>query len=151
MKRMRSRGRGCNKSATYLPTLSGRRPSQCKEASHGLNCILCTYNLSGGKEKIKQRRKAEPLAKPEALQTALAGFKRRMRKVVRHNAREEDEKFFQTSYARENRLKKMAVQNKHAAITGLPNLPEAMAKEVRSSESDCDIERHVSEKAPSCP
>ena len=92
--------------------------------------LYIVYNLSGGKEKIKQRRKAEPLAKPEALQTALADFKRRMRKVVRRNVKEEDEKFFQTSYARVNSLKKLAVQNKHAAITGLPNLPEAMAKEV---------------------
>ena len=64
------------------------------------------------------------------MQTALADFKRRMRKVIKHNVREEDEKYFLTSYARVNRLKEMAVLNKHAAITGLPKLSEAMAKEV---------------------
>ena len=72
--------------------------------------LYIVYILSGGKERIMQRRKAEPLAKPEAFQTALADFKRRMRKVVKHNVKEEDEYLFQTSYARANRLEAMAVQ-----------------------------------------
>ena len=79
---------------------------------------------------MTQTSKMAPLAKPEALQTALASFKRRMRKVAKHNVREEDVFFVRTSYARVNRLKAMAVQNNHAAITGIPNISEDMAKDV---------------------
>ena len=59
---------------------------------------------------------------------SLAKFKARVRKVAKHCTIEEDERYTNVSYARENRLQGLAISNKHAGIIGTPIVEQEDAK-----------------------
>ena len=56
----------------------------------------------------------------ETLQTAISNFKRRVKQITKHCVEEEDERYTNVSYARENRLQGLAITNKHTAMIGTP-------------------------------
>ena len=86
--------------------------------------------MHGGCEQIRERQKTQPHEKAETLQTAIAGFKKRVRKITKQCTREEDELYTNVSYARINRLQGLAITNKHAAIVGTPIIDEKDARTI---------------------
>ena len=64
------------------------------------------------------------MRKPQMMQMQLAAFKKAVRKVKKHSVRESEEWQFDTSYVPRNRLKQAAVENKQAAVKGLPCIDE---------------------------
>ena len=90
--------------------------------------LYVLYALHGGCRDYLVRMKEKPLSKVESLQSALANFKRRIRRVMTSCTDEDDEWQMRTCYAVSNRLDKIAITNKHTAIQGLPILEEEDAK-----------------------
>ena len=82
------------------------------------------FAIHGGCEQIREKQKTQPHLKAETLQTAIAGFKRRVRKITKQCTKEEDEVYTSVSYARTNRLQDLAITNKHAAVKGTPIIEE---------------------------
>ena len=97
-------------------------------ASSLLSAILLRCAIHGGCHHIRKKQRCEPLAKVETLQTAIAKFKARIRKVARRCTKEEDEMYSKVSYARENRLQSIAISNKHAGIVGMPIIKQEEAE-----------------------
>ena len=58
------------------------------------------YAIHGGCDHIREKQRAQPLAKVETLQTAIAKFKARTRKIARHCTEEADELYTKVSYAK---------------------------------------------------
>ena len=65
-----------------------------------------------------------------SLQSQIAAFKKRVRNIRRHCVGTEDEWLLSTCYGRGNRLKEAGVANKHAAVQGLPRIPEGDAQRI---------------------
>ena len=65
-------------------------------------------------------QKKNPLKKLETLQTAIARFEAKVRKLTTHCTDREDEAQMKTSYARGNRLEDLAISNKQTGIKGMP-------------------------------
>ena len=82
--------------------------------------LYVDYAIHGGCGHIREMQNKQPLAKAATFQTAIAKFKARVRKVAKHCTIEEDERYTNVSYARENRLQGLAITNKHAGIIGAP-------------------------------
>ena len=78
------------------------------------------YAIHGGCKEIIEARKEKPLSKAMTLQTAIATFKARTRKIAKHCTEREEEVHTKVSYTRGNRLQKLAISNKHAGINGTP-------------------------------
>ena len=74
--------------------------------------------------------KKTPLAAKTILPAELASFKASVRRVNLHCVAEVDEWNLQTSYTRGNRLQKVAVSNKHAAVRGTPKLDPREAEAI---------------------
>ena len=62
------------------------------------------------------------------LQNEITLFKKQVREISTYCVSEDQEWLFQTCYARANRLKTAAVNNKHAAIQGLPSISNEEAE-----------------------
>ena len=72
----------------------------------------------------------DPLASDKPLLSDITTFKSRIRRVSTYCMKEEEEWVVSTSYSRENRLKKVAVDNKHAAIQGMPKIKACEAESI---------------------
>lgn len=83
-----------------------------------------------GRRKEKRMMEGDPLRKIPMLQHQIAEFKKAVRKVKRFSTKPEDEWTFETCYANGNRLKDAAIENRQAAIKGLPFLGEGDAEDV---------------------
>ena len=90
--------------------------------------LYVLFAIHGGCERIREKQKTQPHLKAETLQSAMAGFKRRVRKITKQCTKEEDEVYTSVSYARINRLQGLAISNKHAAINGTPIVDEEDAR-----------------------
>ena len=75
----------------------------------------------------------DPLITTKPLLNDITNFKKRVRRVATHCINEEQEWVFNTSYARENRLRKAAIGNKHAAIQGMPRITKDEAKHIMNT------------------
>ena len=64
------------------------------------------------------------------MQKALADFKRQCKRVKDFCIKEGDEHHLATSYGKVNRLKSMGIENKHAAIRGMPILEDKDRKTI---------------------
>ena len=60
----------------------------------------------------------------------IADFKTAVRAITKYSTAEEDEWHLQTSYRIKHRLGEVAVENRQAAIKGLPKVSEADAKSI---------------------
>ena len=90
--------------------------------------LYVLFAIHGGCEQIRGKQKTQPHLKAETLQTAIANFKKRVRKIAKQCTKEEDELYTSVSYARVNRLQSLAISNKHAAIKGTPIIEEEDAR-----------------------
>ena len=52
--------------------------------------LYVLFAIHGGCEQIREKQKTQPHVKAETLQTAIAGFKKRVRKVTKQCTREEE-------------------------------------------------------------
>ena len=92
--------------------------------------LYAVYSIHGGGEEDRKRHEDYPLRKPLLLQNHLAEFKKAVRKIKKHAAKSEDEWMLETCYTPKNRLQDAAIENRQAAIKGLPCLEEKDAKDV---------------------
>ena len=90
--------------------------------------LYVLFAIHGGCEQVRENQRVKPHLKAETLQTAIAGFKRRVRKIAKQCTKEEDEVYTSVSHARANMLQSLAITNKHAAIKGTPIIKEEDAK-----------------------
>ena len=67
-----------------------------------------------------------------SLQSQIAGIKKHVRIIKRHCVSTEDEWNLNTCYGRCNRLKGAGVANKHAAMQGMPKIPNEDADKIMS-------------------
>jgi hypothetical protein len=72
----------------------------------------------------------DPLANTKPLASDVAKFKSMTRMIATQCIDEGEEWILSTSYARANRLKEAAVSNKHAAIQGMPKVPQEEAEQI---------------------
>ena len=80
--------------------------------------LYAWYNLHAAKE--ERQKGTEILKAKPSLQKELAAFKSITRKMATQCIDECDEWILQPCPSQENRLRKLAVANKHASIKGLP-------------------------------
>ena len=71
----------------------------------------------------------DPLASTKPLMNDIAKFKNLIRRVATYCTDECEEWVLNTSYGKGNRLKKTAIGNKHAAIQGMPRIPNIEAEQ----------------------
>ena len=71
-----------------------------------------------------------PLDDKQTLKHDIADFKSIMRKIATHCLKEEEEWLLSTCYGRANRLQQAAVGNKHAAVKGMPMIPDDEASHI---------------------
>lgn len=79
-------------------------------------------------ETSNKKSRESPLAKTPSLQSAVADFKRRVRQVAKTCVEVADEWELQTWPNRSNRIAKLTISSKQAAIQGMPALVEDDAK-----------------------
>ena len=72
----------------------------------------------------------DPLAITKPLMNDIAKFKSLIRRVATYCTDEGEEWVLNTCYGRGNRPKKAAIGNKHAAIQGMPRIPDIEAEQV---------------------
>ena len=92
--------------------------------------LYALYTIHKGRAIEKKLDEEDPMRKPQMMQMQLAAFREAVRKIKKHSIRESEEWQFDTSYAPKNRLKKAAVENKQAAVKGLPCLNEEDAVKI---------------------
>ena len=87
------------------------------------------YTMHGGVQEEEKLIREDPLKRHVSLQTKVAKFKARTRKIATFCMDTKDEWHVGTAYNRQNRLSKLAITNKHACIRGVPkvNAEEAEA------------------------
>ena len=64
------------------------------------------------------------------LQTQIAGFKKAVRKIKKHTVKESQEVIIEASYVAKHRLKDAAIENRQAAIKGLPKIEDEDAEKI---------------------
>ena len=82
----------------------------------------------GAGERQQAYQKANPLKPHQSLQKVVAAFKVQCRRLKTLCVEEGDEQYLATSYKQVKRLKAMGIDNRHAAIDGLPSLSVEDAK-----------------------
>ena len=70
------------------------------------------------------------MKKAPLLQAPNSAFKKACRKIRKHTMPEEEEWILETSYIKRHRLKDAAVENRQAAVKGLPKVSEEDAMKV---------------------
>ena len=88
---------------------------------------VCDIHDAWGAEIDKQASEADPLRRPTLMEMQLAEFKKAVRKIKNHAVQESDEWHMDACYAVNNCLRKAAVENKQAAIKGIPCISEEEA------------------------
>jgi hypothetical protein len=88
------------------------------------------YTMHGGIQEEEKLHEKDPLKKHVSLQTKVAKFKSRTRKLAIFCMQEDDEWQIGTAYNRQNRLSKLAITNKHACIRGVPKMSVKEAEAV---------------------
>ena len=86
--------------------------------------LFVLYCLHGGKGKDQGK---EGLVDKTTLQTELKDFKAAVRRVAMHCCSEDQEWCFATTYSRQNRLKELAICNKHAGFRRMPYVEKETA------------------------
>ena len=82
--------------------------------------LYALYSIHGGSRDEEERRTADPLKKPPMLQAQVAEFKKSVRKIGKFTVSITQEWQLQTSTVMRNRLSKAAINNRQAAIRGMP-------------------------------
>ena len=82
------------------------------------------YMCKGAGDQKKEAEKKDPLKSKQSLQKALAAFKVQCKRVKNFCIKEGEEHHLATSYCQANRLRKLGIDNRHAAIVGMPVLDE---------------------------
>ena len=88
------------------------------------------WSFTFGFRCIHKKNETHPLATKTFSTKEIAAFKKAVRKINLHCIRLEDDWQLQTCYGRANRLKGVAVKNKHAGIQGLPKIGLVEAEEI---------------------
>ena len=115
----------------FLTNVKWKVVNEEDEAEHpGITWLelYVLFAMHGGCEQIREKQKTQPHLKAETLQTAIASFKKRVRKITKQCTKEEDELYTSVSHARINRLQSLAISNKHAATNGTPIIEEEDAR-----------------------
>ena len=86
--------------------------------------------MHGGGKEDRRQQEEDPLKKTQMLQPKIAELKKAVRKIKKHAMKMEDEWMFDTCYAPGNRLKEAAIENRQAAIKGLPCIDDKDAEAV---------------------
>ena len=87
------------------------------------------YTIHGGKlQGIDEE--SDKLRNRNALHNEMAVFKKVVRRMALQCTPDDKEWRFETSYARANRLKPFAIQNKHPGIKGMPMMEEQEAERI---------------------
>ena len=89
---------------------------------------ICFVYVQRGGEREKRFQQKNPLHPHQNLQKALAHFKVQCRRIKTQCIEEGDEHHLATSYSQTNRLRIMGIENKQAAIEGMPALDDKEAK-----------------------
>ena len=92
--------------------------------------LYTLYAIHGGADDDKEAREKKPLAKIPTLQAQLASFRKAVRKLKQIAICDEQQWIADTSYIQKNRMWGAAVENRQAAIRGLPKLQEEDAVRV---------------------
>ena len=92
--------------------------------------LYALYMCKGAGDPIREEEKNNPLKKKQRLQKALAAFKVECRRVKDFCIKEGEEHHLATSYCQVNRLGKLGIENKHAAIRGRPVLDDEDRKAI---------------------
>ena len=92
--------------------------------------LYALYSIHGGSRSEDERRKADPLKKPPMLQAQVAEFKKSVRKIGKFTVSITQEWHLQTSKVMRNRLSKAAINNRQAAIKGMPVMTKEDAQRV---------------------
>jgi hypothetical protein len=74
--------------------------------------------------------KKDKLRNRNSLHNEMAAFKKVVRRLVLQSVPEKEEWHFETSYARANRLKPLAISNKHPGIKGMPKVKAQEAERI---------------------
>ena len=74
-----------------------------------------------------------PLAPKSFLQSDIANFKRKVRKINLHCVQDPDDWHLKTCHGRANRLKQLAISNKHAGVQGMPEITDKEADAIMRS------------------
>ena len=106
--------------------LSRTRWARSKDAHGGITWLefYIWFQMHSKKTEV------HPLTPNAFLTEEIAAFKKVVRKINLHCVSQEDEWQLQTCYGRANRLKGVAVKNKHAGIQGLPKISLVEAEEI---------------------
>jgi len=88
------------------------------------------YTVHGGGKNDQRLQEEDPLKKTQMLQPKIAELKKAVRKIKKHAVKTEDEWMFDTCYATGNRLKDAGIENRQAAIKGMPCLDDKDAEAV---------------------
>ena len=92
--------------------------------------LFAIYTFHGGGGRGKMIQEKEPMKTPQTMQMQIATFKQTVREIKKHSANEEEEWRLGACEVPKNRLKGAAVENRQAAIKGLPCLNEDDAEKV---------------------
>ena len=84
--------------------------------------LYILYAIHGGWSKQTENTKEVKLEKATSLQSALKQFKADIKILRRQCVEEQHEVYLSTSYSRKNRLKQLAVKNKHTMLRGVPQI-----------------------------
>ena len=87
------------------------------------------YTMHGGKL-VGIDEEGDKLRNRNTLHNEITVFKKVVRRMSLQCTPDDDEWHFETSYARANRLKPFAIQNKHPGIKGMPRMEEQEAERI---------------------
>ena len=90
--------------------------------------MFILYHIRNQEE--QRTAKIDKLKAMPKFQHQLAHFKKRVRKLVRHTVPEDSTWHYETSYVARNRLAKAAINNRQAAIRGMPQLARDETEQV---------------------
>jgi len=82
--------------------------------------LYALYSIHGGSRDEKKRRSKEVLKRPPMLKAQLAQFKKAVRKLNLHTVKEGDAWRLETSKVMRNRLMHAGINNRQAAVRGMP-------------------------------
>ena len=83
-----------------------------------------------GVEDEEEKSKADPLTQPQKLGRQLATFTKMCKKVTKHTVEEDQEWRLGTSCVMLNRLREAGIDNRQAAIRGMPEVSQEDGEKV---------------------
>ena len=92
--------------------------------------LYALYSIHGGSKDEEERKKADPLKLPPMLQGQVAEFKKAVRKAKKFTISLEQEWHFERCQVMRNRLSDAAINNRQAAIKGMPIISKKDAQGV---------------------